>query len=131
MSIVRSRWTAHLDTLSFRQADPWLLPTNHENVRLTSGKGVIDCIFDMDNIEASVMTFATSDHTYSAHVASTCCHGDDCRIKADEVRDLAGGEIDLDSIIDFDGGVRVSNPSSMEPLRQYFPRNTTKAWSND
>ena len=81
----------------------------------------------MHNIEASVVTFATSDHTYSAHVASTCYHGDDCRIEANKAGDLTSGEIDLDSIVDFDGGVRVSNPGSIKPLRQHFLWYTTKA----
>ena len=127
LSMVYARWTAHLDALSFRQADPWLLSANHKNIRLASSKGIIDGIFDMHNIEASIMTFAMSDHTYSAHVASTCYHGDDCRIEADKVGDLASGEIDFDSIVNFDSRVRVSNPGNMEPPGQQFPGNTSKA----
>ena len=63
----------------------------------------------MDNVEASVVSLTVSDDTNTTHVATTSDHSNDTRVEADELGDLASGKVDLDSVIDLDGGVGVSD----------------------
>jgi len=50
-----------------------------------------------------------SDDTDTSHVATTSGHGDDTSVEVDEVSDLAGGEVDLDGVVDADGWVGVAD----------------------
>ncbi len=63
----------------------------------------------MDDVETSVVTLAVGDDTNTTHVTTTGSHGNDTSIKLDEVGDLAGGEIDLDGVVDLDGWVWVAD----------------------
>jgi len=98
-----------LNTLALWQTDPWLLLTNDENVALTCGELVVKSILDVDNSESTVVTLTVSDDTDTSHVATTSGHGDDTSVEVDEVSDLAGGEVDLDGVVDADGWVGVAD----------------------
>lgn len=98
-----------LDTLALGQGDPGLLLANDENVALTGGKGVVNGVLDVDNVEASVVTLTVGDDTNTAHVTTTSDHGDGASVELDEVGDLAGGEVNLDGVVDLDQGVRVTD----------------------
>lgn len=98
-----------LHTLALWQRDPWLFLANYENVALTGGELVVKRILDVDNVETSVVTLTVSDDTDTTHVATTSGHGNDTSVEADEVGDLASGEVNLDGVVDADGGVRVAD----------------------
>ena len=63
----------------------------------------------MYNVEAAVVAFTMSNDTYTSHVASTSDHSNHAGIEANEVSDLACRQLNLDSIIDFDGWIRVAD----------------------
>lgn len=98
-----------LDTLALGQGDPGLLLANDEDVALTGGKGVVNGVLDVDNVEATVVTLTVGDDTNTAHVTTTSDHGDVASVELDEVGDLAGGEVNLDGVVDLDQGVRVAD----------------------
>ena len=63
----------------------------------------------MNNVETSVVALTVSDDTNTTHVATTSDHGNDTRVKVDELGDLASSKVDLDRVIDLDSGVGVSD----------------------
>lgn len=63
----------------------------------------------MDDIETTVVVLTVSDHTNTTHVATTSDHDDAAGIEGDELSDLAGLEVDLDSVVDLDSGVGVTD----------------------
>jgi hypothetical protein len=65
----------------------------------------------VDNVEASVVALTVSDDTNTTHVTTTSDHDDHASVELDEVRDLASGEVNLDGVVDLDGGVRVADPT--------------------
>ena len=101
---------AYLDTLALGQTDPWLLTSDDEHVGLSRGKGVVYGILDVHNIEASVMAFTMGDNTDTAHIATASSHGNNSGIKANELRDLTIRQIKLDSVIDLNSRVWVTDP---------------------
>jgi hypothetical protein len=107
-----------LNTLALWQRDPWLLGTDDENVVFTGSKRVVNGILDVDNVEASVVTLTVGDDTNTTHVTTTSDHGDHTSVELDEVLDLAGGEVDLDGVVDLDGWVWVAD--TVAKFRQHF-----------
>ena len=81
------------------------------NVRLTSGELVVNSIFQVDNVEASVVALTVSDDTDTTHVTTAGNHDNDTSVELDEVGDLASGEVDLDGVVDLDGWVGVTDPT--------------------
>lgn len=102
-----------LDTLALGQRDPWLLGSDDENVVLTGSERVVYGVLDVNNVEASVVALAVGDDTNATHVATTSGHGDDSGVELDELGDLAGGQVDLDGVVDLDGWVRVTDAMSL------------------
>lgn len=118
-----------LDTLALWQRDPWLLLSNDtarlsalqsgsvnrqrnlHDVGLTSGELVVNSVLDVDNVEASVVALTVGDDTNTAHVTTTSDHDDDASVELDEVGNLAGRKVDLDGVVDLDGGVGVTDPT--------------------
>lgn len=98
-----------LDTLALGQGDPGLILANDENVALTGGKAVVNGVLDVDNVEATVVTLTVGDDTNTAHVTTTSDHGNGASVELDEVGDLAGGEVNLDGVVDLDQRVRVTD----------------------
>ena len=98
-----------LHTLALWQRYPWLLGTNDEDVVLTGSKRVVNGILDVDNVEASIVTLTVGDDTNTTHVTTTSDHGDHTSVELNEVLDLAGGEVDLDGVVDLDGWVWVTD----------------------
>lgn len=112
-----------LDTLALWQRDPWLLGTDDEDVVLTGGEGVVYGILDVDDVETSIVTLAVGDDTNTTHVTTTGSHGDDSSIELDELGDLAGGQIDLDGVVNLDGWVWVTDTTQAK-FRQHFWRDS-------
>lgn len=103
---------AYLHTLALWQTDPWLLPPNDEDVTLPCSKRVVYSIFDVDDIETTIVAFSVGNHTDTTHVATTSCHGDDTGIEADEIGNFASGQVNLDCVIDLDRRVRITDPTA-------------------
>jgi hypothetical protein len=104
-----------LDTLALGQGNPWLLLTDDENVGLAGSEGVVNGILDVDNGETTLVDLAVGDNTDTTHVTTTDGHGDNTGIEADEVGDLAGGDVNLDGVVDLDGGVGVADAVNKKP----------------
>jgi hypothetical protein len=98
-----------LDALALRQGDPRLLASNDKDVGLTRGKGVVNGILDVHNVEASIVTLAMCDHANTAHVTTTSNHGNGTGVELDGVLDLACCQFDLDCVVDLDQWIRVTD----------------------
>jgi hypothetical protein len=90
---------------------PGFISSNLHDVGLTSGELVVNGVLEVDDVEASVVALTVGDDTNTTHVATTSDHDDDTGVELDEVGDLASGEVDLDGVVDLDGGVRVADPT--------------------
>lgn len=98
----------------------------------------------MDNVKTTIVALAVGDDTNTTHVTTTSGHGDHTGIELDEVSDLASGEIDLDCVVDLDGGIGVSDTARRNftvsisrgkgiatvDLAQITSGESTKAWTN-
>ena len=102
-----------LDTLALGQGDPGLLAANDKDVGLASGEGVVNGILKVDDGEATVVALTVSDDTNTTHVAAAGDHGNGTSVELDEVLDLASFKVDLDSVVDLDEGVRVTDAIQM------------------
>jgi len=77
------------------------------------------------NVKSSDMPLPVCDNTSTAHVTSTRDHNDITRIEFHEIKDLALLEVELDGVVHFDGGVRVTDCSSIvgDNMRNTFRAN--------
>jgi hypothetical protein len=98
-----------LDTLALGQTDPWLLLADDEDVALSGSERVVNGIFDVNDVETTIVSFTVSDNTNTTHVTTTSNHGNHTSVELDEVGNLSGSNVDLDGIVDLDGRVRVSD----------------------
>lgn len=103
------RKSTNLDTLALGERDPGLLAANDEDVALTGSELVVNGILDVDDVETTVVALTVGDDTNTTHVTTTGGHGDNTSVEADEVGDLASGEVNLDGVVDLDGGVGVAD----------------------
>lgn len=81
-----------LDTLALGQGDPGTLSTNDKDVGLAGGKGVVNSILEVDNVETSIVTLTVGDNTDTTHVTTASDHGNVADLELDKVLDLAGGQ---------------------------------------
>ena len=63
-------------------------------------EGTVKHILDVDNIETSNMTLTMDDGTCTAHVTPTSDHDKVTSVKFDEIGDLPGRQVELDSVVD-------------------------------
>jgi hypothetical protein len=105
----------YLDTLALGQGDPGLLLADDEHVGLAGSEGVVNGILDVQDVETTVVALTVGDDTDTTHVTTTDGHGDDTGVEADEVNDLAGGNVNLDGVVDLDGGVGVADAVNKKP----------------
>jgi hypothetical protein len=105
-----------------------LVKPNLHNVGLTSGELVVNSVLQVDDVEASVVALTVSDDTNTTHVTSTSDHDDHTSVELDEVGDLAGGEVDLDGVVDLDGWVRVTDATRMLAYITDIARSWSDAW---
>lgn len=101
--------STYLNTLTLGQADPGLLLADDEDVALAGSESVVDGILDVDNAESTLVTLTVGDDTNTTHVTTTGGHGDHTSVELDEVSDLAGGNVNLDGVVDTDVGVWVTD----------------------
>jgi hypothetical protein len=100
-----------LDTLALGQGHPGLLSADNEDVGLTGGEGVVNSVLDVDNVETTIVSLTVGDDTDTTHVTTTGDHGNGTSVELDKVGDLAGGKVDLDSVVDLDQRVGVADGS--------------------
>ena len=103
---------AELDALALGEGDPGLVLADDEDVALAGGEGVVEGVLDVDDVEASVVALAVGDGTDTTHVATAGDHGDGAGVELGEVGDLAGGEVNLDGVVDLDQGVGEADTAS-------------------
>lgn len=65
----------------------------------------------MNNIEPTNVLLTVYDHTSPAHVTTASDHNGIASVEPDEIGDLVLLDVELDGVIDLDGGVRVANRS--------------------
>ena len=63
----------------------------------------------MDDVETTIVALTVSDDTNTTHVTTTGSHDDNTGVELDEVNDLASGNLNLDGVVDLDGGVGVTD----------------------
>src|SRR5436190_2201060 len=66
----------------------------------------------MYDVEAAIVALTMGDDTNTTHVATTGHHCNNTSVKANEVGDLTGSNVDLDCVIDLNGRVWVANPTT-------------------
>jgi hypothetical protein len=82
----------------------------------------------VDNVEASVVALTVSDDTNTTHVTTTSDHDDHTSVELDEVGDLASGQVNLDGVVDLDGGVGVADPTQFLASITDIARPWSDAW---
>lgn len=103
------RFVTYLDTLALGEGDPGLVLADDEDVGLAGSEGVVNGVLDVDDVETTIVTLTVSDNTNTTHVTTTSGHGDNTGVELDEVGDLASGNVNLDSVVDLDGRVGVTD----------------------
>ena len=76
---------------------------------LPGGEGTFKGVLDVDDIETTNVLLTVHNNTSTTHVTTTSDHDDNTSVEADEVGDLASGEVNLDGVVDLDGGVGVAD----------------------
>lgn len=76
-------------------------------------KSTVERVLDVNNIEVTNVLLTVNNDTSSAHVTPTGDHDDVTGVELDEVTDLSGLQIELDSVVNLDGGVRVTDGTSV------------------
>ena len=107
------RFVTYLDTLALGEGDPGLVLADDEDLGLAGSEGVVNGVLDVDDVETTIVTLTVSDNTNTTHVTTTSGHGDNTGVELDEVGDLASGNVNLDSVVDLDGRVGVTDGSSV------------------
>ena len=111
-SCLKLDYQSYLDTLALWQRDPGLVLPNDEDVRQSSSKSVVDSILDMDNVKTSVVALTVGDDTNTSHITTTGDHGNASSIESDVLGDLTSLKVDLDGVVDLDGGIWVADTTA-------------------
>lgn len=67
----------------------------------------------MDDVEGSWVTFTVDDRTHSPQVPAASDHAQVSRLELDVVYHLSSGNVNLDSVIDLDKGVRIADGAAI------------------
>lgn len=78
-----------------------------------SGKGSVQDVSDVDNVETTVVPLPRNDHTRSTHVSTTGNHDNVSGFKLDVVDNLVVDQVELDGVVGLDDGVGVSDSSTV------------------
>jgi hypothetical protein len=105
-----------LDTLALGQRDPRLLLANDEDVALPGGEGVVVGVLDVDNVETTIMAFPVGNDTDTAHVSATSDHSEGTGVELGVFSDFTSSKVDLDSVVDLDQGVGVSDTKQQREI---------------
>lgn len=103
-----------METLALGQGDPGLdTLTNNENVGDSGSKSSVQRILDVDNIETSNVLFAVHNDTSTTHVTTTSDHDNVASVKLDKVGDFALLKIELDSVVDLDERIGITDGAAV------------------
>ena len=136
-SLVSPFSNGEADTLSSGKRNPWFVAlASNKNVGKPSGKSVAIGIFHMNHIKRSTVLLSVGDHTNSSQVSISNHHTQVTSVKLDEISDLASLQINLNSVIHLDEGIRVvDGVSIVEPgegfllcPQRFFLLCTTCTW---
>lgn len=70
-------------------------------------------IFDVADIEATRVTLAAHDGSYSSQISSSGDHAKISRVESDRVDDFVGGDVQLDTVVDLDDWIGVTDRPSV------------------
>ena len=102
------------DTLVRRDRDErGVALANNKDVVEARGELLTDSVLDVHDLVASVMLLTALDDTDATQVVSAGDHAQVADIELDLVRDLAGGEVDLDRVVDLDVRARVADRAAI------------------
>lgn len=75
---------------------------NDEDVVFMGGEVVVNGVFDVDDVEVIVVMFMVGDDIDMIYVMIISDYGDGVSVEFDEVGDFVSGEVNFDSVVDFD-----------------------------
>jgi len=102
------------DTLALGERDPGLVTlTNDENVGETGSELAVEDILDVDDVETSDVTLTVGDDTDTASVTTSGDHGNVTDLELDELVELASLQVELDSVVDLDQGIGVTESTTI------------------
>ena len=78
-----------------------------------SGKGPVQNVLDVDNVESTLVPLPVHNDTGPSHVSSSGDHDDVTDVKLDVVDNLVVDQVELDGVVGLDGGVGVTDGSSV------------------
>lgn len=86
---------------------------NDEDVGQTGDELVLKSVFDVDNIETTRVVLGVDDHADTSQVSSAGDHDEVSVLELEEGLDLAGGNVNLDGIVDPDFGIGVADGAAV------------------
>ena len=101
------------DALAATSQKKELLLANDEYVGKACGKGVVDSILDVPNVEGPMVTLTVADLPNTSQDTTTNDHDQMTVIELDDVLDLSVIDLKLDHIVNLDGSVRVTPNGSL------------------
>lgn len=103
-----------LDTVTLRKRNGRnITRADNEDVLLSRGEHVASGVSDSDNVEGARVLLDVDNNTHTTSVATLGDHCNVSRFELDVVDDLAGGDINLDGVINLDGRIRVSDSATV------------------
>ena len=72
-----------------------------------------ESILDVDDVEGTRMTFTSNDRANSPQVTTTGDHAQVARFKLDEVHNFVGGDVELNSVVNFHQRIGVTDGAAV------------------
>lgn len=103
-----------LDTLALGEGYPGsVLLTNDENIVQSSSELVASRITNVNDIEGTGVFFNVNNGSNTTSIASTSDHAQVSSLELDEVHNLTSLQVNLDSVVNLDGRVVVTDGASV------------------
>ena len=103
-----------LDTTALGEGDLGLVGgADDEDVAQSGGEGVALGVLDGDDVEGTLVALNVLEGTDAAGVAALGEHDEAAELELEDVGHLAGGNVDLDGVVDLDVGVGVADGASV------------------
>jgi len=102
------------DSLALGEGDVRLVGlADHKHVAQTGGHGVVRGILDVNDLKGSRVLLPVGDGAYTSQVTASSNHAQVTAVEFDVVGYLAGGDVDLDGVVDLDKRVWVADGASV------------------
>lgn len=113
-SLISLLGNGKFDTLALWQRNPGFRSlADNENVGCSGSEGPVQDVLDMNDIEASNVSFTMSDSTDTTHVTTTSDNDDVSGVELDEASDFALFNVEFDSVVRADFGIGISDSASI------------------